>query len=342
MRSKARRAFSSNLSTAVAIDALLLWRFGLRPARTDRYIVQGHAQKSEHGECAKHRLEQPLPYRVAPRNDGVLRQSSIAFGIGRVMQNINYMRAADRLRIVDARLFKSEVVAQLFGTLFGDKLHVIFTAKLQAAGWASFDASWLQALTHAVGAERTLVNFLCRGIKFRDVVGTSGDAELAANAVFLLEVHDAVCVLHDGAIGGGRSQAGRIGAVHALVFAHQPLEGGVSVLVLVELDQVPEVPARFRHRLVSVVECRRAERHVVPLDARHLASLAADTGRRVDQLADFVVPLHVKTWRGSGVSRDLFNLKRLAVAHIRATPRMSLQPPTTPLSSRATRGICSS
>src|ERR1700733_7002749 len=152
MRSKARRAFSSNLSTAVAIGALLLWWLWLRPARTHRHIVQGHAEKSEHGECPKHRLEQPLPDGVAPRNDGILRQSSVAFGVGRIVQNINNVSTADRLRIVDAGVFKSEVFPQLFGAFLGDELHVIFAAKLQAAGRASFDASGLKALPHPVGA----------------------------------------------------------------------------------------------------------------------------------------------------------------------------------------------
>src|ERR1700731_300470 len=220
MRSKARRAFSSNLSTAVAIGALLLWRFGLRPARTDPYIVQGYAQKSEHGECAKHGLEQPLPHRVAPGDHRILRQSSVALRVGRIMQDINDVRSANRLRIVDAGLFKSEVLAQLFRTLLGNELHVIFAAKLQAAGRASLDASRLQALTDAIGAERALVNFLRRRIKFGNVVRASGDAELAADTVFLLEVDDTVGVLHDGAVGGAGAQAAGIRAVHALVFAH--------------------------------------------------------------------------------------------------------------------------
>src|SRR5579862_3220271 len=149
MRSKAWRAFSSKRSTAVDIGILLLRRFGLRPARTDRYIVQSHAQKSEHGECAKHGLEQPLPHRVAPGNDGILRQTPVAFGIGGVVQNINHMRSANRLRVVDAGVFESEILAQLLRTLFCDELHVIFAAKFQAASRTSFNASRLQALTYA-------------------------------------------------------------------------------------------------------------------------------------------------------------------------------------------------
>ena len=211
------------------------------------------------------------------------------------MQNINHVRSANRLRIVDPGLFESEVFAQLFRTLLGDELHVIFAAKLQAAGRTSLDASRFEALTYAVGAERALVNFLRRRIELRNVVGASGNAKLAANTIFLLEVDDAVGVLNDGAVSRAGAQATGIGAVHALVFAHQPLNRAIPVLVLVELDQIPEIPARLRHRLVGVVECRRAKRHVVPLDARHLAGFAADAGCRIDQFADFVVALYVDT-----------------------------------------------
>ena len=285
-------------------------------------------------ERAKHRLEQPLPHRVAPGNDGILRQPSVAFGIRRVVQDVNHMRSANRLRIVDAGLFESEIFAQLFRTFLGDELHVIFAAKLQAAGRASLDAGRLEALTYAIGAERTLVNFLGCRIKFGNVVWASGNAKLAANTVFLLEVDDAVGVLNDGAISRAGAQAAGIGAVHALVFAHQPLNRAIPVLVLVELDQVPEIPARLRHRLVSVVECRRAERHIVPFDARHLAGFAADAGRRIDQFADFVVALYVVPGRRSGVSRDLLNLKRFAVAHISDTPRTLPHPACHPEQAR--------
>jgi hypothetical protein len=96
--------------------------------------------------------------------------------------------------------------------------------------------------------------------------------------------------------------------MHALVLAHEPLDRPILSLVLVELDQVPEVPARLRHRLVSVVERGRAERHAVPLDASHFARLAADTRRGIDQLANLEVALHPLTGGRSGVPRNLLGL----------------------------------
>jgi hypothetical protein len=96
---------------------------------------------------------------------------------------------------------------------------------------------------YAIGAEGAFVDALGRGIEARDVEGTSGDAEFAADAVFLVEVDDAVGVFDDGAIGGAGVEASGIGAVHALILAHQPLDGAVGILVLIELDQVPEMGA---------------------------------------------------------------------------------------------------
>ena len=79
--------------------------------------------------------------------------------------------------------------------------------------------------------------------------------------------------------------------------------------MLVELDQVPVVPLRRRHRLIGVVEGRFAERMIVPFDAGHLAGLAADAGRDVDVLADFLLALRALAGHGPGMGRDFLNLK---------------------------------
>ncbi len=159
------------------------------------------------------------------------------------MQNVDDVGSADRLRIVDAGVLPAEIVAQLFGALFGDELHVVFAAELQTAGGTRLDAGGFQAFAYAVGAQGAFVNVLGFGIEVRDVEGASGDAELAADAIFLIEVDDAVGVFDDGAVSGAGVQAAGIGAVHALIFAHQPLDGAVGILVFVELDEVPEILA---------------------------------------------------------------------------------------------------
>src|ERR1700756_5640268 len=130
-----------------------------------------------------------------------------------------------RSRIVYTRLFKSEIFTKLLGALLCDVLHVGLGAELQASRWTCLDTSGLEASSDAVGAQRALVNFLCRRIEFGNVIGASRDAKLAADAVFLLEVDDTVGVLHDRAVRRTSAEATRIGAVHALIFAHEPLDG---------------------------------------------------------------------------------------------------------------------
>src|SRR5579872_4763164 len=112
------------------------------------------------------------------------------------------MRAANRSGVVHASFLEAEVLAQLRGAALGMLQHVVLGAELQTSGGTRLDAGRLEARAHAVRTQRALVNLLGRGIEFRDVVGTPGNAKLATNAVFLLEVHDAVGVLHDGAVGG--------------------------------------------------------------------------------------------------------------------------------------------
>src|SRR5262245_13078621 len=201
------------------------------------------------------------------------------------------------------------MLAKLRGARLGEAEHVGLRPELQAPGRTRLDARRLEPLPDAIRAQRALVDLLRAAVELRDVERTAGDAVLTADAVLLLEVDDAVRVLDDRAVGRARAQAAGILAVHALVFAHQPLQRAVRVLVLVELDQVPETPGRRRHRLVRVVEVRLLERHVVPLDARHFARLAADARRHVDVLADLFLPLHAGARRWAGVTGDLFDLQ---------------------------------
>src|SRR2546426_1068826 len=113
------------------------------------------------------------------------------------------------------------MLTQLLGASFGQFLHLILRAEMQAAGGAGLDTGRLKALPHAVGAQRTLVNLLGGGIEFRNIEGASRNAILAADAILLIEIHDAVGVLHNRAIRRARAQTAWVGAVHALIFAHE-------------------------------------------------------------------------------------------------------------------------
>src|ERR1051325_4806248 len=185
---------------------------------------------------------------------------------------------------------------------------------------SSFVPKCRQPVADAVGAERALVDLLRPLVKFRDVEGAARDAVAAADAVLLLEVHDAVRVLNNRAVGRAGDEAAGLGAVHALGFAHEPHQRA-RVLVLDELDEVPVVPVGRGHRLVRVVEGRLAERVVVPLDAGHLASLAADAGRHVYVLADLDGALRAASGDGAGVGRDALYLVGSYVGHALPSPQ---------------------
>src|SRR5260370_34083624 len=121
------------------------------------------------------------------------------------------MGCGEGLRIVDARVLPAEIVTQLFGPLLGDEFHVLLGAELETAGGACFDASGFETLTDAVGAECALVNPLGLRIEARNIEGTTRHAEVAADAVFLVKVDDAIGVLHDGAVGRASGETTEVG-----------------------------------------------------------------------------------------------------------------------------------
>src|SRR6266850_4894987 len=101
---------------------------------------------------------------------------------------------------------------------------------MKASRRARFDAGRLEPHVDTVRTERTLEDFLGLRIELGDVERAAGQAILAADAILLMEIDDAVGVLHDGAVGRTGAQASWIGAVHALVFAHEPSELAVGEL----------------------------------------------------------------------------------------------------------------
>src|ERR1035437_8170283 len=186
------------------------------------------------------------------------------------------MGPADALRIVHARVFVGGVLAELRRAPFAKIFHVILRTEVQAARRASLYTGRFQPGAHAIGAQGALKDLLRRWIKFRNVEWASGNAVLAPNAIVLVEIDDAVLILHDGPIRRACRQASGIRAVHALVFTHQPAEGAVVGGVLVKANQVPVIPRRIGHGLVGVIESSWMEGISVPLQACHLTRLAPD------------------------------------------------------------------
>src|SRR5260221_7034515 len=138
------------------------------------------------------------------------------------MQHVNYSGTAHARRIVNSRIREIIVITQLLRPLFRQELHVVLAAKVQAACRARLDARRFKSLIDAIVAQSALVNALGLLIKLGNIEWTAGDAISAADAFLLLKIHDAVRILHDGAVGRARLQTSRLRAVLALSLAHQP------------------------------------------------------------------------------------------------------------------------
>ena len=76
------------------------------------------------------------------------------------MENVDDVGSANGLGIVDSGVLPAEIVAELFGALFGDEFHVVLGAEFQTAGGTGFDAGGLKAFAYAVGAEGAFVDAL--------------------------------------------------------------------------------------------------------------------------------------------------------------------------------------
>src|ERR1700739_2208408 len=146
---------------------------------------------------------------------------------------------------------------------------------MQAPCGTCLDSRGFESLRNAVIAQRAFEYLPRRRAEFWNIEGTARHAIAATDAIGLLKIDNAGRVLHDGAVGRASNQASRLFAVHALIFAHQQLHSAVLALVFVELDQIPVIPCRLRHRLVAIVKCSFAERISVPFQTGYFASLAA-------------------------------------------------------------------
>src|SRR5260370_37846267 len=122
------------------------------------------------------------------------------------MEQVNDGGSANALRIVNARLWKVGVLAKLFRAAFSKELHIVFAAEMQAACGTRLDARRFEPLAHAIRAECAFEYAIGFGVHLRDVERASRDAIAAADAIGLLEINDAIGVLHDGAADGPRCE----------------------------------------------------------------------------------------------------------------------------------------
>src|SRR5438876_1735339 len=282
--------------------------FFLTRLRAVAQIVHEEADQSSNHRNVAEPLQRAFPQLYGPRDVGIFRKAAVNFRLSRVMQDVDDAGSANARRIVHPGVREIGMLAKLLRALAGAVQHVVLGAEVQAARRAGLDARGLEPFAHAIRAKRALEDAMRLRVHLRNVKRASGDAIAAADAIGLLEIDDAVGVLHDGAVRGTSRQAAGFGAVHALVLAHEPHQRAVFFAnVLVEEDEVPVIPTRFRHRLISVVENRFAEWKVVPLHAGHFAGLAADAGGGIDEFADGVFALRVFAGNASGVAGNFLN-----------------------------------
>src|SRR5258705_13118421 len=102
------------------------------------------------------------------------------------------MRPAHSRRIVDTRVLMRGMLLQLRRPLLGQVLHVVFASEVQTTGRTCFYTRGFQARAHAIRTQRAFVNLLRLGIELRNIERTTRDAILAADAMFLLKIDDAV------------------------------------------------------------------------------------------------------------------------------------------------------
>src|SRR5918998_934819 len=102
-----------------------------------------------------------------------------------------------------------------------------------------------------IDAHRALVNLLRLAIEARDVKRAAADTVLTADALFLIEVDDAVLVLDDRARRGACKQAARILAVQTGILPDEPRDSTIIQIHLVETHEVPRRRGEVLMALVS-------------------------------------------------------------------------------------------
>src|SRR5215510_13182671 len=148
----------------------------------------GHRQRTE-------RFEDCFPDLDGPRYFRVFRKTIELRPVGK-LQHVNHSGPADAEWVVNSGL-RPAVGFQLIDAVIGDLDELLFSAELQAAGRARFDASGFKAIGDAVGAERAFVDFPGPLVQPWDVERAARHAILTADAMLLLEIHDAIGVLYD-------------------------------------------------------------------------------------------------------------------------------------------------
>ena len=172
---------------------------------------------------------------------------------------------------------------QTLNLLGSQRLHVVLRSPRDGVRGAGLHARRLQPRLHPIDAHVALVHFAGGRIESGDVERATRNAQLAADALFLIEVDDPVLVLDDRPRRRACVQTAGLLAVKTGVLLDQPLEI-IPHLDLVEAHEEPGVGRQVPVALHAAEVLRGLHTELVPFLARHLAPLAADTTRDVHEL----------------------------------------------------------
>ena len=204
----------------------------------------------------------------------IFRQASVKFRMFNVVEDIHNVRAADAGRIVKSGIGMSCMFAKLRRALLAKLLHIVFRSEVQTSRRTRFDASRFKPGADPVRTQSALMNLLRFRIKLRNIERAAGHAVLAADAIVLVKVDDAICILHDGAVSRTGAKTSRVGTMQAAILAHQPTESAVVGNMLIEADQVVIIPFQIWHGLVGIIKNRFPKRIAIPLKTSDFARFA--------------------------------------------------------------------
>src|SRR5690625_1633016 len=162
---------------------------------------------------------QSFPKRYARTYLWLIRQTVIQTGLIGMVQHVHDMRSAHPLWVIEASIFKPSGL-QILDALLRMLFHILLGTKSNGPGRAGFYASRLLTYRNTVRAQAALIYLI---VLFRHagyIKRAARNAIATADAVFLIEIHNAIGMLHNGPWRGTSLQTTRVNAVHAAILAY--------------------------------------------------------------------------------------------------------------------------
>ncbi len=264
-------------------------------------------QPGEGGDKARRRqrFQRPLPQTDTGIDLRFLRQLVIQLRLVGMMQDVHHVGSADARRVVNPGVGITAFF-KLSHPLLGHLQHLFLRTEVDRAGRTGFHAGRFLADADPIHAQGAFIDPVILFIEARDVKRTPRNAVAAADAVFLLEIDDAVGVLNNRPGGWAGLQAARLCAVHTAILADKPLQFAV-LFGLAKTHYRPGFGAEIRRVVVHPDAVPHVIADVIPLGTGHLAGFTAHAGGDIDKLGDFRFIVPRARRGGDRVGRGAFN-----------------------------------